>query len=251
MSTMRDDEEFAKQRFDDYLHNKTSEAIQWKDGNQNVPPDFYLTIGAEEFVVEVTALTEQIELSAKSMPIRTLHGWCNDFVAEVKRKALEAGKLRGTYYVSFSIADKDVYSVRKPLMRKLLELIANTQEEDQVASTPVEVDGIKYCSVQKTPRAGDNVFVGLYPSTANWEIEALEGALQLLKNAVTSKAKRLQPFSQKKILLLLAEYPFVSSGVYRNFVDDVDLSQFHTVFIVDSLGTDRSYVLYTEHRAWA
>jgi hypothetical protein len=249
---MRDDEEFAKQRFDDYLHNKISEAIQWKDGNQNVPPDFYLTIGDEEFVVEVTALTEQIKLSARSMPIRTLYGWCNDFVAEVKRKALEEGRLRGTYYINIFALHKNrnPQSVRKPLMRKLLELIANTQEEDQVGSTPVEVDGIKYCSVQKTSRAGDNVFVGFYPGTVNWEIEALKGALQLLNNAVTSKAKRLQSFSQKKILLLLAEYPFVSAGVYRDFVHDVDLSQFHTVFIVDSLGTDRSYVLYTEHYDW-
>lgn len=249
MSVMRQDEVFAKQVFNSFLKKVTIDPIVWKDGNQNKPPDFYLSLGNNEFIVEVTALTQQTEPGQKPGPIKTLQKSRKDFGLAIEKEALEAGILNGTYYVTFAHWHEDFQGIRKKLSQDILRFIEETQSVSQIASTPITINSLEYCSIQKTPKPDNHVYIG-YPATAMFMEAAITEAKRLLKGAIVDKSKKLKKFTHPKILLLIAQFGFVDSEVYSELAKDLDLSAFHTVFLIDGYDVKQSYILHSLNNEW-
>jgi hypothetical protein len=252
MSTQRHDEEFAKQAFDTYLHQRTAQVIQWTNGNQNVPPDFYLSVGEETFVVEVTNLMLHVELSDKKVfPVETLYEWCNKFVSGIDAEVRRSGKLKGTYYISFTSEFEELKNYSKKLRKKIIKIIEKTLEKEQFESIDITIDYIRFCSICKFINPDDEVRFGGRPRISKWQGVAEREALENFRDSLVKKTVKLKPFTHEKILLLIARNVFVPANRYFDFLVDLDLSEFHTVFIVSGFDNNQSYVLYTKNNDWA
>ncbi len=247
---MRQDEVFAKEIFNSFLEKVTIDLIIWKDGNQNEPPDFYLSIGNNEFVVEVTALMQHVKVQEQNVPILALSESLKRFVGKIEKKALEAEILNGTYYVIFDNWYGDFQEVSKKLSQDILDFILETQSAPQIASTPIEIDFVNYCSIEKTPKSGNRVQIRMYPATGMFMEAARRETRKLLESMIVNKSKKLRELTQPKILLLIAQSYFVDAEKFSELAKDLDLSGFHTVFLIDVYDPDRSYILHSINADW-
>ncbi|MBE2183400.1 MAG: hypothetical protein IAE89_08230 [Anaerolineae bacterium] len=250
MSAMRQDEVFAKAVFNCFLEKITVDPIIWKDGNQNEPPDFYLSFGSNEFVVEVTALMQHVKVQEQNVPILALSESLKRFVGKIEREAIEAEILNGTYYVIFNNWYGDFQGVSKKLSQDIFDFIQGTQSATQSHPISIEIDFVNYCRIQKIAKPDNHVHIGIYPRTAMVMEAARRETRELLESMIVNKSKKLGEFTQPKILLLIAQSYFVDSEVYSELAKGLDLSGFHTVFLIDGYDLKRSYVLHSQNNDW-
>lgn len=245
---MRQDEEFCQKSFDVYLKSKIAPRnITWMEGNQEIAPDYYLTIEAERFAVEITTLDEKVEKDGKKVPIKAIYDSCRRFVKNVEEEAVRKGVLTGTYYMAFPLIHIDFYRVQKALKNTVLEFFADTQLVPKTGPKEIKVeDG--YCSIYKTTNSGVNFKLAIYPTSAKWV--SAEEPCAYLEEILNNKSKKLARLNDSKILVILFDFPYVDSSILQQCVLTTSLiSNFHTIFIV-STRNEPSYILRTRNPNW-
>jgi ribosomal protein S21 len=149
---MREDEEFGKQAFDQYLAAKGVTERIWRDGgDKREPPDYYLTAENEDFVVEVTTLDQQI-LTPRGIVVSRdgIDKAIKDFVKAIERDALAQGILQGEFFVWFGPLEIDLHPKRKELKSLILEQIRAMQFSKEITekgsweTSDIEIEGEQY-----------------------------------------------------------------------------------------------------------
>lgn len=255
-NNMRDDEINAIQRFENYLKNKSIIDISWKPGNPNVPPDFYLNIGNESFVVEVTTLGEHIETSNGQVPILNFLKARRKFTDEVENEVKQRGILNGLYIISFSPHLPDFFHNHKltlKLKSQIIRFIETTQNKDSADET-IEIEDIEYLSIRKYQ--DDEKMVEMTFTRVMWMDEITNKMYKRFVERVdTKKNKYLQRnelANIPKILILVNQFTFTPASEYKfcisNYFED---TFFHTIFMIDY---DSKYqldcILYTQSPQW-
>lgn len=259
MSQMRDDEIFTKNRFNEFISKRTDIPILWRDGNQNEPPDFYLTMGNVEFVVEVTRLINEVETPRGPISRYKIDSSATNFVRKIEKKAIKDGVLTGTYFIHFGFVQIDFYGHRKEIKRKIHKIIADTQFDSQ-SFTDIELEietqngnkeKIVFCSIQKTSLSDTKVEVGGGPQEVEWSVDIQDKACELLKNTVLEKKSKLERFKQPKILLLLSSYGLTNPENYKLCLSKLpNITDFHTIFIASAFTWSHDYLLCSQNPHW-
>jgi hypothetical protein len=233
----RADEEFAKSVFDEFLRKTISEeSIIWTDGNQNEAPDYFLAIGTKKYVVEVTMITDE----AANM----YWTWYKNFTAKVQSVVSGNNTLCGTYVLSFSLSQETIKRHGKQIRKKLVDFIGQTSHLSQTELVSIIVNGMRCCSVQKTRLDINVVILGGVSGTGIWESDAKELANSLLRNRISEKIRTLTPFTEPKILLLIDQFPYVSPDTFAECAKTIDLTFFHSVFMIIGSTKERQGVLW-------
>lgn len=251
---MRQDEEFGRDIFDQHLRTiLPANKLKWVDGNQNVPPDFYLLIDNSEFAVEVTRLETFVRVDGKRLPLLAVEKNREDFVNTIEKEAVKRGILKGTYALAFSSTAQvpNFRRYRNQLQSKLLTHIEKTQRERQHSGTVISVDNKQLCEIMKTRSDGRRVFVGISPGKIVWEATEQQEAAEILKKSIATKAQKLEDLTQPKILILLHRNPFVELEFYRQCLTQGirNIEAFHTVFIIHTF-RESTLMLTSQDPTW-
>jgi hypothetical protein len=248
---MREDEEFAKSRFEAYLRSRApAETLTWRPGDE--PPDYYLMLGHYEFAVEITTLTDSISTSGGLLEMEGLDAWHKNFVKEIQNEAVLSGILSGDYNIVFGFVGFDVYGNRKIVKKRILEVIALTKTDSEFALRDIDIDGRPVCTMFKV-RGNPSVACVGGPMVSKWDVEADQDAFIPLQNAINTKMKKLSHVSMQKILILRSTSILSDVELYRNFLSKlINVQYFHTVFIIGNWvkATNEQYVLYSANPEW-
>src|SRR5262245_40677912 len=93
----RIDEICARDAFAPHLQARGYPGAVWEPGSQ--PPDWYLTLTAECYAVEVTQVMETVAVGGLKLSERGLTGALNRAVADLEEEAKRAGILSGAYHI--------------------------------------------------------------------------------------------------------------------------------------------------------
>ena len=230
------------------------QGIGWRDGED--PPDFYLSIGNQEFAVEVTTLEHVLDTdSGREVRMLAYSGSVDTLVREIEAEAIKQGILNGTYDTSANGPFDAFGSLRKAIMDGALDYVRRTQNLPQADYEEIVSQGVRYFRIQKIKAEGARILPGLLSygpgrSLVAW-VESDDVRLEacrLLRKALLDKKEKLKNVPLPKILLLRNAYVFAGAHVYRQCIENLQdlLRSFHSVFTVESEG----YFLSTEEDAW-
>ncbi len=260
MSPKSEREEFCRSRFDAYLQQRNvSERIEWQEGPE--PPDYYLAVGDQRFAVEVTTISDKIDVgSGKEIEREKLVEYRKRLVSEVEGEARKEGILRGSYHVKFAPLlppQFDLDRHRRQIKRRLLLYIEKTQDESAHPEQTVEIKGKPYCTIHKVSFLPPQIRVPWEPWTGCWEADALSKACEWLQLAMRRKAGRLKGADERlgielpKVLLILHDFDAVDFTTYEHFVSRLeDLMDYHTIAIVSAFKGQGIFILHTADETW-
>ena len=245
-------EKFCKNSFDKYLRKiNPALSLDWTDvEKKDEPPDFYLSTNGVIYAVEATKLIQKVDVRAKKhLPVGVIRDLLERFVDdEVETVARKSGSLQGAYLVAFSKPITNFANVKSMIQSELLSYIAATQLATKAPVRVVYKENREECRIEKIHGEESKVVMG-GPSMAEWKIEALVEAKQLLDERLGEKQRRLRNIGEPKILLLHNRYHFVDLENYEAVIAEVSsLPSFHTVFIVESNTEGR--ILYSQEPTW-
>jgi len=243
---------FCKDSFDRYLKSvKTGYTYSWRDvESKDEPPDFYLSVNATTYAVEVTILVKKEDVEArKNLPATTVRYLLRKFVVqEIEEEARKKDYLRGAYLVGFSKPISDFAKARDLMRTELLSYISATQGLSEAPEKTVCERGRQRCTIRKL-NIGQNKIIVAGPSLSTYEGEALAEAKELIENRLKEKEYRLRRIAYPKVLLLHDKYYLSDGEIYRAAITKVScLQSFHTIFLTGS-GVE-SQVLYSTNPAW-
>lgn len=247
---MRDDENYAKEQFSNFLESKTIEDFEWFDGDE--PPDFYLDISNLRFAVEVTRLVDNIETQRGIKPRNTIDSSAEKLVEKINQESQKTKILDGRYIISFSPVQHDFYPVRRQIESKILNFIKLNQHNRESIKEDIIIDSIDYCSILKTLVRKPEVIIGTYPSSAKFVSVALDDACKNLELAIENKQNRMKNIlDMPKILLLLNESHYITTGQYLSCIDVISKNIFfHTICMISTWNQQLDCILYTTNDNW-
>ena len=185
-----DSEEFCKMRFDTHLRKiiPTSNLL-WTDVKQkDEPPDYYLSVDAIQYAVEVTILMQKVSVEAKNhLPVGIIRDLLSKFVKEeVEMVAKNSGYLRGAYLVVFSQPITNFADVKGAIQIELLSYISDTVASRKASRKVIYKNSREGCFIEKLNSEGNKVVMG-GPFISKWEGESLAEAKQLLNERLDEK----------------------------------------------------------------
>lgn len=249
---MREDEELCKRSFDRYLEGNLCHASRvWRQGED--PPDYYLTLGGREFAVEVTSLMLALNTDSRSLPYRAYIASANKITKTVESRAIGQGILSGTYVTSFRGPFDDFGKIRGLVEKAALNYISDTRDLTKALYQDILPQGRTGCGIQKAHGKSDKVTCGMSSlGWLKWEGEIQAEASTLLRNAASTKRRKLEGVALPKILLLLNRYPFGGPRLYKECVRSSEMARlmecFHSVFVVQN--EEDGCFLHTREQAW-
>jgi hypothetical protein len=250
----REDEKFAKAEFDHYLRERTGiEDISWEEGAD--PPDYILTVQDEKYAVEVTQITERIEVETeKGEEERGAidAGW-REFVSNAQQSAVDSGILAQQYVIVTLKPLPLSGTERAQIEAQLLAFVADSQNFPAWQLKDIAVKFVRYCAICKSDEPEGSIVVCNGVPTVNVEEGFRRNAIRLLEDRLNRKQCKLRGIVLPKILLLINTVP---SGFRRFYLDawqefGTDWG-FHSVFVVPTVEDMRpSYMLFTRNPNWA
>jgi len=251
----RSDEEFGKSKFDEFLKSLSLDNnLTWEKGDE--PPDYYLYINGNKYAVEITTLMEKVSIGDNIPPIPTkgIEGSLRSFVKNVEETAKKNGYLNGVYTVSFLRHIHGFKEIKEELKNSLLEYIKNTKNLENHPEKEVfrqRIGGI--CDISKNHNKSNRVDSN--GIRLGWgEVDSYklpkesDVSYQLLKERIDNKMGKLKKINEPKILILLDNYHFAESEVYRNNILHISsIDFFHTIFLVMN---GNGLVLHSKNQNW-
>jgi len=226
---MRKEEERCKHAFDTFLRQHCQvDDIVWEPGDE--PPDYYLQLNCTKYAVEVTALTEVIQIKNNIQPYLSFLITVDRFIKQLKQEASKEGILTGAYVVRYGPLD-DFGKKRETISKSIMGYLRANKD---VPSAPEEVVlsrerrswYIKKYNSEKRYLTGNT-------SDAKWRGEAEEELCILLNQTITNKARKLAAIPYPKILLIADRYPWLESSDWKRCLPNLSsISDFHTIFLV-------------------
>jgi len=243
----REDEEFARSEFDRFLRGRTGdEKPVWDEVAQaEEPPDFYLSLGAKRYAVEVTGILSQTELGAGRVPQIGVVVSSRRFVQRIERQTRCDGSLSGAYTVT--VRPIENFNDRAT---ELEEAIANYIRKNKDAeSAPAENLGrqrLDSWRIHKVHSQSDNLYFVFLPS-AKFEGEIVKELRSLITDRIAEKREKLKLIDNPKILLLVDRYSWADSEIWFKSAP-TSYKEFHTLFT--AAHERSSFVLHTEEPKW-
>ncbi|MCC6298064.1 MAG: hypothetical protein IT314_02110 [Anaerolineales bacterium] len=212
----REDEEYAKTSFDEYLRSKYPNiVIKWEDvPQQKEPPDYYLDLGVNKIAVEVTTLMESVDLGGeKPITFQGVINWMNKFVREVEKNALKQGYLYGTYVISFNRPIRNFGRLKQQVQSDILNYIYETRSlESAPAKIVYQAPRLQKCTVQKVNQNTNSIYRA-GPTNGKHESEAKSQITDLIVKSIHEKETKLSKVHPPKILVLFNTFANYEGGI--------------------------------------
>lgn len=238
MTNKRDDEEYCRQAFSEFISSMSPCYIQsWREIEQSdEPPDYELNLDGKDYAIEVTTLMEKVRVGDLRLPPAGIVRYLWRIVKNVEQQALDQGKLSGAYYVGFLHPIPDLHSVQDDLESFLLEYFEKTYEEERAEEAKLIIDYLHICTIAKVFNSKSYITIG-GPIFMKWEGEFNLPICSILQETITDKNQKLRMIRKPIILLLLDMYSFAESSAIKECVPKIDgLDGFHSVFIAKPNG---------------
>ena len=176
---MREDEEFAKQAWTNYLTNLgLGESLNWEGGED--PPDYKLEISNKPYVIEVTQITEKIRLGNNFYPEPKVNAELQYFIDELRTAAKNESLITGEYVLALD-GIRNLKNRKSKIVEDSLVYMRATQELKHAEERELFKQGSSLWTIQKV--IGDNCYIeALFDSNpnANWEVDIEKSLRKLL-----------------------------------------------------------------------
>lgn len=250
MISKRDDEEYCRQAFAEYLDiiSVASQQVWNPVDRSNEPPDFELNLDGTKYAIDVTTLMEKVKVGDLSLtPIGITHSlW--KIVRNVEKEAREQGKLHGAYYVGFQSPVHNLSDVRDEIGNFLLDYFERTIDIDKAEKVNLKIGYRQICSIAKVFNSETIVQIG-GPRFVKWEGETNLPICSMLQEAINNKKHKLRTVKDPIILLLLDMYSFAESQAIKRCVSTLKgLGSFHSIFVAKLSG--RHFMLWSVNPSW-
>ena len=234
MSSHSKSEIICQRSFDRYLTSRfKSSIIEWSDGAE--PPDFYLTLDAKRYAVEVTALIEQIKLGPEEVSINSISNSLWRMVDEAEREAAIRGALNGCYIVYLLEPIEKLAKRKSLIIQWILDYVVATKTDESYPQKVLLRQGGISC-IAITKRASQPsliVPIDSIDGSDGWEGDLRATACKLLQTAITVKSQKMSHLALPKILVLLNHFPLVDFDYYSACVPEITgINAFSAVFVV-------------------
>lgn len=239
----RADEELAKKEFSLFLQNILNlHDYVWHDVSQkDEPPDFLLKLQEKLYSVEVTSIMEMIEMGGNTLSSLAVSVFIKNFVESIEKISLDMGVLNGVYVVTMS-PFKDFSKQENELQNKLLSYIDSTKTFQHAQEEIIFDDGISFCSIQKLE--GDkNLVAEVVDYPGKWEGESIVDLERLLREAISTKKRKLSKINGEKILLIIDSFNYLEEEHWKNIIEKIEEKSDFSIIFRASPST-RSSIIY-------
>jgi hypothetical protein len=240
------DEDFARESFARFLHRiDFARVATWTAGSE--PPDFDLTVGRENYAVEVTMLVRQVTTDGLPQSKRKVVADLLRFAQETKQYAISQGILHGGYVLELEpVADlKRVAAAPRSAIFAYLTRTKDLSkaEEETVLESP------RACwTIQKHHDQGTYLHATICEHEGGLVSELLGDFPGLLRSAIARKVSKLSHVTEPAILLLVDDYQFAGASFWQEQLP-ADLCQgFHTIARV--FNEYECQVLWSKNLSW-
>lgn len=218
------DEEFAKESFSRaFLRLGISDLAVWAKGKE--PPDFFLTLGAELYAVEVTRIVGQVELGGRRESKRKSAAILQRFADDLQDTAREQGILRGAYVLWLEPTD-DFKEIAPKVRRAFLDYVSRTKDLPSAPrETVLKRHGLHW-SITKFHDKKTYLLATRSEGTGGLLSEVVKDFPRLLGAALEAKTAKLASLSMPRILLLVDDYHYADKQLWHNEA----LAPFHQTF---------------------
>jgi len=245
----RYDEELAKSAFTKFLNMRPEQLrIKWDTVPQKFePPDYYLFIEENRYAVEVTGITETIELNGKIYGSIGVSNSLRRFANEIEKVANRKGILAGTYVIGLSPLS-DFRVRREELQLKLLEYIEQTQNIRETKLEKIVDCGFEQIDIMKLDNP-ENIIETVISYTPKWKGESIEELRSMLNHSLKVKTQKLSKISDPIILIILDSFNYLSVQDWKDIIEQLEVSsRFHTICLVSQ--QDQPSILISKEKSW-
>jgi hypothetical protein len=231
----RSDEEAAKTGFDCWLSAIISLDRQWAEvPKSEEPPDYFLILGAKRFAVEVTAITDYLDLGSGVLSGPAITNSLIKFAENVEAEALGLGILNGAYGISAD-PTPNFADHRESIKSAMFEYLRNTYERESAPESVLYREGIcKWCMQKLGLNESCIKMQGVGGGPWRWEGEIRDELSEWLRQALHEKVRKLAKVEAPWILLLIDAYPL---GDPKDWIHAISLCEesnaFHTIARLD------------------
>jgi hypothetical protein len=243
---MKEDEEFCKDNFNNYLINKLHlQPKNWRKGEN--PPDYYFTLSRKDYAVEVTTIMMQVTSEPKSLSQQCFQLALRRLSKNIEKTAKEQNILSGCYCLSY---DDTFDNFSKLIKKSALDYLKNTREDNEAQWKIIFREGRPKCEIKKFSNVPNKIIPAISsPKYFKSEKGIPSEACQLMQRCVMDKMKKLGKINLPKILILNDRYLFSEHYIYKKCTLDNGILEFyHSIFIVELRGN--LYFIHSEEKSW-
>jgi hypothetical protein len=249
---MRKDEEFCKQKLDEYFRRLLSTVnLTWELGKE--PPDYYLILNSLRYAVEVTALVAKMEVGDRGLqPRPQIINSLKQAISQVEKFARNQNILDGHYHVHFSRPINNLKRVEEEIKNNLLEYIVQARHlnsaEEQIAFSQKIGFSQQYCKVKKISINSSKITMS-GPVDFRGGDKAREEMCQMLRESAEIKMTKLEQVKEPKVLIFYDAYGFASRQDFKDCILRCEIINFfHALFIMK--GDNSCFCIYTKNHDW-
>lgn len=233
LEVKRRDEEFAREAISRYLaRNDDNRNIVWKPSEA---PDWILSLNGEELGVEVTWVSDFVELDGKRYPRRgvfaTMGRWIDSLNADLEES--EDVEVDGLYIVSMC-----------PFAR-LREESANqraliTEYIHETSSLP-KAAGVSLLGgwrIRKWDQSRNLLSYSIRTGGGGWESEIRDRLQLLVATAIQRKERLIKSTECPIVLALVDDYHFADTEMWRHAVALTECNAFSVVRVYQNVKCD-------------
>ena len=241
------DEEYARESFSRFLSARVGGAkLLWRAGAN--PPDYEVTIGSIAYPVEVTRVTDRVELDGRVFTEPHVQAALMDFKDELKQLAQAQSLISGAFVLGLD-GIGDLSQRRPELMVRAISYMKRSQLHQSFPEETLLDTTSAHWTIEKAH--SELHYVGATWSTSGkgkWGGEIREELPLLIRERVEEKVKKLSHLAHPSILLLVDQYNFGEEGVWMDSVPRDLVSWFHTVARIH--GDHDCQILHSSEPAW-
>jgi hypothetical protein len=243
----RRDEEYARDSFSRFLGTRVgTQVASWRPGAN--PPDYEVTIGSVVFPVEVTRVTDRVELDGRVFTEPHVQAALMGFKDELKVLAESQSLVSGAFVLGLEgIGDM---ARRKPeLLGQAISYMRRAQFEAAFPEETLLETESAHWTIEKAH--SESRYVGATWATSGggkWGGEIRDELPRYIREAVQKKVHKLAHMASPSILLLVDQYYFGEEDAWAESVPSDLVKCFHTVARVH--GDHDCQILHSSEAAW-
>jgi hypothetical protein len=244
---MREDEEHCKEVFNTFLKQYYRDVdIIWTPGDMNKPPDYFLSLHHDKYVVEITSVIEKTTLDNKIVDHIAIDKSIKKFIEGIRKDAIEKGFLKGAYIVRYKpITDFGKY--KQAISTRIRDYLQRTQHCFFAAEDEIFSKGHNSWYIYKLQ--SDRTYLSVTSGDAKWKGEAEDELCNLINIALQKKVNKLKNISLPKILLLNDRFVWINAGEWPKYISKLNyMDYFHTIFLISDKSTN--IILHSVTRSW-
>lgn len=229
------------------LQTKFQNWILWREvEDEDEPPDYFLFLDDTKFSVEITTIVRNINIGNQEKTTTGITAAISNFLNKIEQEVKTDGKLNGKY-VAVIPPLSNFSTLRFQMKQSMFKYISKTKndlEHERKNLLPL-ID--KKCFIKKVSNEGRSI-----EEVIDYGIETvkiLNNQLDnLIKNRIKVKNSRLENISYPKILLLIDNYNYSKTDLWKESVITSEYNDcFHTIARINGSDVD---ILQTKIKDW-